>query len=88
MVTLSGAAWAAWGTVKWLLSPVGRILSLVGVVLIAVMTVYAKGRREGRQAERARVREAVKRVEREMKVETDRTRSTEETRKRLEDGNF
>lgn len=78
----------AWAALKWLLSPVGRILAFVGMVLIAILTIFASGKRQGRQVERRKTEEAVQRVEREMRVETTRPRSVEETRKRLDRGDF
>ncbi len=35
--------------IGFLLSPVGRFLSAVGGVLVAVLAVYGKGRRDARQ---------------------------------------
>jgi hypothetical protein len=35
--------------IGFLLSPVGRIISAIGGVLLAIATVYGKGRRDARQ---------------------------------------
>jgi hypothetical protein len=70
---------------KWLLSPLGKILSFLGLVLIAILTVFAKGRQAGKQAERKRIEtiqrkagEEVKKIEQKVK-----SRSPSEQRKRL-----
>ena len=35
--------------IGFILSPIGRIISVVGGVLLAIATVYGKGRRDARQ---------------------------------------
>jgi len=35
--------------IGFILSPIGRVISVVGGVLLAIATVYGKGRRDARQ---------------------------------------
>jgi hypothetical protein len=78
----------AWDTVKWVMSPLGKLLAIIGTVLIFFIAVFANGRRSGREAERKRVDKVVKKVEKKMREKTDRNSSTEQTRERLNKGNF
>jgi len=42
------------GIIKWLWSPIGRVLGFAALVLIAIGTVFVRGRSAGVQSERAR----------------------------------
>ena len=35
--------------ISWLMSPFGRIFGAIGALLIAVLTIYGKGRQDARQ---------------------------------------
>jgi hypothetical protein len=71
--------------ISWVLSPIGKILGFAGMVLIAILTVFAKGRQAGRDAEKRRIEtiqrkagEEVKKIEEKVK-----NRTPSEQRKRL-----
>lgn len=73
---------------KWLLSPLGKVLSLVLAVLAAFGTVYIRGRQEGSEAERERSQKIVKKVQGKMDKETEKTVTDTDVQDRLKDGTF
>lgn len=85
MGALMGAVMGGWAALKWLLTPVGRVFGLVGLLLILVLAVFARGRRAGVESMRARQRkDTIQRLETRAHVEeNNRRRPADERRDRL-----
>ena len=73
---------------NWLLSPFGKLLSMIAVLLTAISAVFLHGRRAGRLAEQDRSKRTVRKVQDKMDKASDKKLTDEEFRKRLEGGGF
>ena len=73
---------------NWLLSPFGKLLSMIAVLLTAISAVFLRGRRAGRLAEQDRSKRTVRKVQDKMDKASDKKLTDEEFRKRLEGGGF
>lgn len=73
---------------SWILSPVGRVITGVGSVLVAIFTIYAKGRRDASAKIKAKMTEETNRRTADALEADSRVRDSIERGKLLEDDGF
>ena len=74
--------------IAWLLSPLGRWAAAAAALLAAVVSIYAKGRRDAAQKMRTSALEREVETRRESDAAAAEYRGTGGARERLRDGGF